>query len=158
MMLVTCTLAVLGLMYSSAPIWALVRPAASSRSTASSRLVSPWDARASAGSGTVAAAGACSGMRARSASARTCASSGAWPSAAAAADCSAAAAAAAADCPVFSCAWACRHHAYPARCGQPRSCQVLAAAPQAAGSLAPASRVCSASQVARSAGIAATNG
>jgi hypothetical protein len=33
-MLLTCTLAVLGLMYSSAAIWALVRPAASSRSTA----------------------------------------------------------------------------------------------------------------------------
>src|SRR5215470_20167660 len=40
-MLLTRTPAVLGLMYSSAPIWALVRPAASSRSTASSRPVSP---------------------------------------------------------------------------------------------------------------------
>ena len=40
-MLLTCTLAVLVLMYSSAPIWGLVRPAASSRSTVSSRSVSP---------------------------------------------------------------------------------------------------------------------
>jgi len=40
-MLLTCTLAVPGLMYSSAPIWASVHPAASSRSTASSRPVSP---------------------------------------------------------------------------------------------------------------------
>jgi len=40
-MLLTCTPAVVGLMYSSAPICALVRPAASSRSTASSRAVSP---------------------------------------------------------------------------------------------------------------------
>jgi len=40
-MLLTCTLAVLGLMYSSAPIWAFVRPAAISRRTSTSRLVSP---------------------------------------------------------------------------------------------------------------------
>jgi hypothetical protein len=32
---------VLALMYSSAPIWGLVRPVASSRSTVSSRSVSP---------------------------------------------------------------------------------------------------------------------
>jgi len=38
---VTWTLAVLGLMYSRAPIWALVRPSTSSRRTSSSRSVRP---------------------------------------------------------------------------------------------------------------------
>ena len=136
-----------------------MRPAASSRSTASSRPVSPYGAGAAAGGGVwgAAAAGGCSGIRARSARARTWASSGACPSAAAAAARSAAAAAVA-GCPASRCAWAWRHQAYPARCGQPRSCQASAAARQAPGSLAPASRACSASQVARSAGMVATNG
>ena len=40
-MLVTWTLAVFGLMYSRAPIWALVRPSTSSRRTSSSRSVRP---------------------------------------------------------------------------------------------------------------------
>jgi hypothetical protein len=53
---------------------------------------------------------------------RVCASSGACPSAAAAAARSAAAAGA--GCPVSSSAWACRHHAYPVRCGQPGTCQL----------------------------------
>ena len=70
------------------------------------------------------------------ASARICASSGACPSAAAAAARSTPAAAVA-GCPASSCAWACRHQAYPARCGQPRPSQVLAAALHAAGSLSP---------------------
>jgi hypothetical protein len=36
--------AVFGLMYNSAPIWALMRPAAAARSTVSSRPVSPYGA------------------------------------------------------------------------------------------------------------------
>ena len=75
-MLLTCTPAVFGLMYSSAPISALVRPAASSRSTASSRSVSPYGAGAgadgaapeAAGIFRSAPAGGWSEIRARSAS------------------------------------------------------------------------------------------
>ena len=99
----------------------------------------------------------CSGIRARSARVRIWASRGACPSAAAAAARSGPAAAAA-GCPASSCASACRHHAYPARCGQLRSCQALAAPSQAPGSPGPATRVRSASQVARSAAMVATVG
>jgi hypothetical protein len=56
-MLETWTLAVLVLMYSSAPIWALVRPAAISWSTASSRPVSPYGRAVSGRRGGSAAAG-----------------------------------------------------------------------------------------------------
>ena len=95
------------LIYSSAPIWAFVRPAASS-STANSRPVSPCGARVSAGGGVLMtpAAGDRSGIQARSASRGTCDSSGVWPSPAAAAARSAAAAAVA-SCPASRCSWAC---------------------------------------------------
>ena len=96
-------------------------------------------------------------MRARCARARICAVSGAWPSAAVAAARSAAVAAVV-GCPASSSAPARRHQAHPARCGQPRPSQVLAAACHASGSLDPARRVCSASQAARLPGIAATYG
>ena len=66
--------------------------------------------------------------------------------------------AAARGSPAVSCASACRHQAYPAGWGQPIPSQVFAAALHASGSFAPASRVRSASQVARSAGIVATSG
>jgi hypothetical protein len=85
-MLVTCTLAVFGLMNSSAPIWALVRPVASNCSTTSSRLVSPWLSGVLACSwfSGLASGRADSGTRARSASLRICESSGAFSSAASA--------------------------------------------------------------------------
>ena len=97
-----------------------------------------------------------SGIRARPASLRISVSNGTCPWAAPAADRSEAAASRAS--PVFSCASARRHQAYAARCGQPRSAQATAAACQAEGSGDPASRECSAAQVARSAGMAANEG
>src|SRR5262249_16803026 len=53
-MLVTCTAAVDRLMNSSPAIWALLRPAATSRSTASSRPVRAYGAGACAGGGSAA--------------------------------------------------------------------------------------------------------
>src|SRR5215469_4844604 len=70
---VTCTPAVRWLMKSSAPIWVLVRPLLTRRSTASSRGVSPYRALTPAGGELLAVTTSrgCNTILARSASART---------------------------------------------------------------------------------------